>query len=68
MQLDGCNTGLISLKWLKHVENASVVDVKLCLCTQGNIDAMNLDLGVLLYVHVKEIVAFKLIDELMYPN
>jgi len=68
LQLDGCHTGLIYLKWKNPVENSSVVDVNLCLCAQGNVDAMKLDLGVLHCAHVKEIVTFKLMHEVMYPN
>ena len=66
--MDGGHTGLISLRQQRHVENSSVVGVKLCLYAQGNVDVMKLVLGVLHCVHVKEIVTFKLIHELMYLN
>ena len=68
LQLDGCHTGLISQKWQKPVENSYVVDVKLCLCAQGNVDVMKLALGVLHCALVKEIVTFKLMPELMNSN
>ena len=36
LQMDGGYTGLISMRRQRHVENSSVVDVKLCLYAPGN--------------------------------
>ncbi|XP_014664484.1 PREDICTED: atrial natriuretic peptide receptor 1-like [Priapulus caudatus] len=58
-------TGLIYLKRPRLVESFSVVDVKFCLYAQGKVDAMKLDLGVLQCVHVKDIMTFNLMLELM---
>ena len=66
MKQDGRHTGLTYLKQLKPVENYSAVAAKPCLCAQRNADAMKLDLVAQHYVHVKEIVTFRLIIDLVH--